>query len=134
MLKLWMRVVGIVYLVQFVAGGIIKAPIQMLAPSGTLDAAASGEPLAKFLVDTWLALGIESGVIGVALLVFARAPERAAGLVWAVLGIELLKGPAYDIYMIMEGYRASVFIIWIVVHSVIILTGLAALRKSRQPL
>jgi hypothetical protein len=126
-----MRIIGAVYLFQFIATAIVRAPIQTLAPAGTLDQAAAGEPLAKFLVDTWLAFGIEMGVIGVALISFAKAPQRATGLVWAVLGIELLKGPVYDIYMLMEGYDTTTFAVWIVVHTVIIVSGLVALKKAR---
>ncbi len=130
-LKLWMQAVGVFYLVQVVAMIVIKGPIRTLAPENTLDLAASGDRLAMFLVDTWVAFGIEVGVIGVALLLASRVPERGKVLAWTVIGIEFLKGPPYDIYMIARGYEQAPFIIWIVLHSIIMVTGYMAIRSSR---
>src|SRR5687767_2113036 len=130
-LKLWMRVVGIVYILNCIAMAVIKAPIQTLGPENTLDLAAAGDRMAMFLVDTWIAFGIEVGVIGVALLLASRVPERGRVLAWTVIGIEFLKGPPYDIYMIARGYDSTPFIIWIVIHSIIMITGYLAIRASR---
>ena len=130
-LKLWMQTVGVFYLVQVVAMIVIKGPIRMLAPENTLDLAATGDRMAMFLVDTWVAFGIEVGVIGVALLLASRVPERGRVLAWTVIGIEFLKGPPYDMYMIARGYDPVPFVIWIVIHSVIMLTGYFAIRASR---
>lgn len=130
-LKLWMQAVGVFYLVQVVAMIVIKGPILTLAPENTLDLAAGGDRLAMFLIDTWIAFGIEVGVIGVALLLASRVPERGKVLAWTVIGIEFLKGPPYDIYMIARGYDSTPFIIWIVIHCVIMLTGFFAIRSSR---
>lgn len=130
-LKLWMQVVGVFYLVQAIVMIVVKAPILTLAPENTLDLAAGGDKMAMFLVDTWIAFGIEVGVIGVALLLASRVPERGRVLAWTVIGIEFLKGPPYDIYMIARGYESTPFIVWIVIHSVIMLTGYFAIRSSR---
>jgi BphX-like protein len=131
-LKWWMRIVGVFYLVQFVVMVVVKAPIRTLAPENTLELASTGDRIAMLLVDTWIAFGIEVGVIGAALLLASRVPERAKVLAWTVIGIELLKGPPYDIYMMTRGYDSTVFIVWIVVHSIVILTGILALRSARQ--
>lgn len=131
-LKWWMRIVGVFYLLQFVVMAFIRIPISTLAPEGTLNRAAAGDPLARFLIDTWIAFGIEVGVIGAALLIASRKPDQAKTLVWSVIGIELLKGPAYDIYMIQQGYNPSVFVTWIIIHTIIIATGLLSLRKGRS--
>ena len=130
-LKLWMQVVGVFYLVQAIVMIVVKAPILTLAPENTLDLAAAGDKMAMFLVDTWIAFGIEVGVIGVALLLASRVPERGRVLAWTVIGIEFLKGPPYDMYMIARGYDPMPFVIWIVIHSVIMLTGYFAIRASR---
>jgi hypothetical protein len=38
-----------------------------------------------------------------------------------------------DIYMIARGNKLPVLAVWIVIHSVVIVTGLLALRRSRSP-
>jgi len=129
-LKWWMRVVGAFYLLQFVMMAFVRAPIRALGPEGALALASSGDPLARFLVDTWIAFGLEVGVIGTALLIASRTPGQARALVWTVIGIELVKGPAYDIYMIARGYELTAFVIWIVIHTVIIASGIYSLRKA----
>jgi hypothetical protein len=74
----------------------------------------------------WLRI-VEIGAIGVALVVASRTPEQAKVLVWTIIAIELARGIANDVYMIARGYNATVFVIWIVIHTVVILTGLRAL-------
>ena len=130
-LKWWMRIVGVFYLLQFVMMAFVRAPIRALGPEGALAQASTGDPMAIFLVDTWVAFGLEVGVIGAGLLIASRIPDQAKALVWTVIGIELVKGPAYDIYMIARGYELTAFVIWIVIHSVIIVTGLLSLRTTR---
>ena len=127
-----MRIVGAFYVLQFVMMVFVRAPIQAIGPEGTLALASAGDPLARFLVDTWIAFGLEVGVLGAGLFVFSGKPDQAKALVWTVIGIELAKGPAYDIYMIARGYELTAFVIWIVIHSVIIVTGVYSLRKAAQ--
>ena len=129
-IKWWMRVVGVFYLLQFVMMVFVRAPIQAIGPKGALELASAGDPLASFLVDTWIAFGLEVGVLGAGLLIFSGKPDHAKALVWTVIGIELVKGPAYDIYMIVRGYELTAFVIWIVIHTVIIVTGIYSLRKA----
>ena len=127
----WMRLVGVFYLLQFVMMAFVRAPIRTFGPDGALAQADAGEPVASFLVDTWLTFGLEVGAIGVALLVAARHPSQARGVVWTVLGIELMRGIVLDTYMIARGIEVSGYAIWIVIHSVVIVTGLLALRTAR---
>jgi hypothetical protein len=107
-LTLWMRVVGVFYLFQFVAMAIVRAPVRTQGPAGTLALAHAGDPLAKFVVDTWLTFGLEVSAIGVALLVLSRRPSQARGVAWTVLGIELMRGLVNDLYMMTRGRRHSV--------------------------
>jgi hypothetical protein len=124
-----MRIIGGFYLLQFVMIAFVRAPIQAFGPEGTLSSEAAGDPLARFLVDTWVGFGLESAAIGIGLLVASRAASLAKPLVWTVLAIELAKGIIFDVYMIMRGYDALGFAVWIVIHSIIIVTGMLALRK-----
>ncbi len=130
--KWWMRVVGLFYLLVFVMAAFVKAPIREEGPAGALDLAARGDPMARFVVDTWVTLGLELGAVGVALLVASRAAERARSLIWTVGAMELA-GIAADIYKIVRGYDLRAPLTWMVVHSVIVATGLWALRESRRP-
>lgn len=128
----WLRVVGVFYLFLFVMIVFVRLPLQTFAPEGTLALAASGDPIARYLVDTWVMFGLEVGVIGVALLVASRNVAQARLLVWTVMGIELVRGIVDDIYMIARGYEPGGFIAWIMIHSIIIVTGYLALKTARQ--
>ena len=130
-LKRWLRVVGAFYLLQFVMNALVHAPISAVGPEGALARASEGDPTARFLVDTWVTFGLEVGAIGAALVIASRTPEQAKVLVWAVIGIELARGVANDVYMIVQGYSPAVFITWIVIHTVVIVTGLLSLQRRR---
>ena len=132
MLKWWMRIVGAFYLFLFVAAAILKLPIQALAPEGTLDKAAAGDALARFVVDSWVILGLAIGSVGLALLLASRAPSRARVLVWTALGFELFWGLCADIYQLARGHSIQVVGTWIVIHIIVIATGIMALRNSRD--
>ena len=132
MLKWWMRIVGAFYLFLFVAAAILKLPIQALAPEGTLDKAAAGDALARFVVDSWVILGLAIGSVGLALLLASRTPSRARTLVWAALGFELFWGLCSDIYQLARGHSIQVVGTWIVIHIIIISTGIFALRNSHD--
>jgi hypothetical protein len=128
----WMRIVGALYLFLFVAAAFLRLPIQAEGPPGVLELASSGEPVARFVVDTWVVLGLELGVIGAALLLASRAPAKSIVLVMTVIAGELVWGIGSDLYKLARGYPFPVSGPWIIVHSVVILTGLLALRKARS--
>ena len=125
-----MRIVGILYLFLFVAATFLQMPIRAEGPDGMLDQLAAGDPTARFAVDTWVTLGLLLGVIGSGLLMCSRAPERSMALVWTVIGGELAWGIGSDIYKIVRGYAATLPVIWILIHLMIIFTGLYSLRSS----
>jgi hypothetical protein len=127
-LKWWLRVVGAIYVLNGIMMAVVRAPIRSAGPDGVLDAAAAGDPTARFLVDTWVGFGIEVAAIGVVLLVASATPGLAKVLVWLVIGIELTRGIAFDVYMVARDYEPSVFVPWLVVHAVIIVTGVLVLR------
>jgi hypothetical protein len=131
-LTLWMRIVGIFYLLQFVMMAFVRAPIRQFGPHGALAQAHAGDPLAKFLVDTWLIFGLEVGAIGVAVLIASRRPYQARGVAWTVVGIELSRGILADSIMIARGIEVAGYLVWIVIHSVVIATGLLALRATLE--
>ena len=130
-LRWWMRVVGTFYLLLFVLGAIIKLPVeQTLAQAGVLMDQTN---LAhRFLVDTWVMFALELGVIGAALWFFSDRPYESRALIWTVLGLELIRGIVDDIYMLIRGYDPAFYIGWIVLHTIIILTGLWSLRSASE--
>ena len=126
-----MRIVGVIYLFLFVAATFLKLPIRAEGPEGVLARASAGDPTARFVVDTWVTLGIWYGVIGAALLVATRMPQQAKVLGWTVIGLEL-GGIVIDIYKVTRGYDLTAPIIWMVIHSVIIVAGLVILRRAQS--
>ena len=62
--KLWLRCVGAFYLLMFVVAALVRLPIRVLGPEGTLERAATGDPTARLLVDTWTTLGLEFAAVG----------------------------------------------------------------------
>ena len=131
-LNLWMRVVGVFYVLQFVAMAIVRAPIRTFGPAGALEQASAGEPVATFLVDTWLIFGLEVLAIGVCLLIASRRQAWAAGVVWTVIAIELSRGIVADSIMIARGIEVAGYLVWIAIHSMVIVTGLRAIRAARR--
>ena len=128
----WMRAVGVFYLVSFVAATFLRVPIKAEGPEGVLALADAGDPVARFLVDTWVTLGIELFVLGTALLIASRVPAQAKALVWTILSMELFRGIGIDIYKMTRGYALTGLIVWIIIHSVIIISGLYALNKASE--
>ena len=127
-----MQIVGAFYVLQFVMMAFVRAPIRTFGPDGTLSKAAAGDTLARFVVDTWTIFGLEVGAVGVMLLIATRRTELAPGAIWTVLAIEVGRGVIADTYMIARGIHVGGYLVWIVIHSVVIVTGLMALRARRR--
>jgi hypothetical protein len=119
----WMRVVGALYLFLCIATIILRLPIRAEGPKGLLAQARAGDPTARYAVDTWFMLGLYFLVVGTSLLVFSDAPGEARALVWAVLGLEVA-GIVVDVYKLQRGYDRKAPIAWLVIHSLIIASGL----------
>jgi len=128
----WMRIVGVFYVFLFVATAILKLPIRVLGPEGTLEKAISGDSMARFVEDTWVILGLALGAIGLALLMASRHPARSKVLVWTVIGFEFIWGIISDLYQITRGHPVEKILPWIIIHIVIITLGFLSLRNSPQ--
>ncbi len=132
-LRWWLRIVGAFYVLDFAMKTFVLASIRSVGPEGVLDKAAAGDPIARFVVDTWVGFGLETGAIGAGLLIASRRPELASALVWAVIAVELLRGIAYDVYMLARGYDVVTFVVWIAIHTVIIASAVICLRAAARP-
>ena len=80
-------------------------------------------------MDSWVTLGLEFAMIAVALLIGSRAPERAIALVWTVMGLEVGRGIVTSAYMMVRGHDPKPHVIWIVIHSVVVASGLFLLGR-----
>jgi hypothetical protein len=129
-LQWWMRLVGAYYLLAFV-GVMARAPIRAEGPPGVLERAITGDGTARFVVDTWTALGLLLGVIGATVLYFSTQPNDARAVAQMIVAMELAWGIPIDVYKIARGYPKRVLIPWLVVHAVVIATGILALGAQR---
>lgn len=127
-LRWWMRAVGAVYLLQAVVAAVVHLPVYVLGPPGTLEAAEAGDLTALLLIDTWVLFGLEVATVGVALFVASFRAADPRVFVWVVLALELFRGIGHDVYMLARGYPATGLVVWIVIHVVIIGSGLLLLR------
>ena len=125
-LQLWMRIVGSLYLLMFVAV-LARAPIRAEGPEGVVEQAAAGDPTARFVITTWITLGLLLGVLGGALLYFSGNPDAARSLAWTAIAVELVWGIPIDLFKIVRGQKKVPSVVWIGIHSVLGVVGLAAL-------
>jgi hypothetical protein len=129
----WMRVVGVFY----VAIGVRAIPLineqQVAIVIPGLEVGPQTVAF-KALMDWIFLFGVDTLIIGVMLFVGSRRPGRATLLVQTVLVLEAVRGVAFDVYLILRGYAPEPFYLgFIVVHLVIIGTGLLALRRAGTP-
>lgn len=61
----------------------------------------------------------------------SRDPLKHVSIVWQVVALEAVRGVLDDIYMIARGYAAPVYAGFIVLHLIIIATGIACVRRAQ---
>jgi hypothetical protein len=128
-LRRWMRGVGAFYLLVALFNTPPAIAARFPVQYGWLDLEV-GAASAQALIDVWFMFGLEVGVVGLALLLSARDPRRHVALVWTVLGLELVRGVADDLYLLVRGYDLATYVTWIAIHAVVIATGLRALHRA----
>ncbi len=82
-------------------------------------------------VDGWSPFAFEIFAIATFCLWAARSPRRDLGAVWLLVWLELWHGIVDDLYLIARGYDAMSYIVFIVVHLIIIVTGVWAARAAQ---
>jgi hypothetical protein len=129
----WFRIVGVFYLLLtlmniyflFIGDG-----SQMIAD--TLPAPMNTEPLAvRAFMDAWLVFVFELGVLGAMALVASRAPLQNRIMAWVIIWAELFRGVVADVIWIMRGYSVSSYIVFIIIHLIIIATGVMFVRQAQ---
>jgi hypothetical protein len=129
-LKWWLRAVGAFYVAQCFMMAVVRAPILAQGPAGTLERYAAGDALAGFVVETWVIFALQVGATGVVMLLASRSPGQAGWLAWAAIAIEVGRGVVADVWLYGRGTTSAGFIgTWLLIHSVIIVTGLLAVKR-----
>lgn len=133
-LSRWMRVVGILYVLNGVA--LVGMYLTPAIRGALLDQAVPGadptHPLAEWGMEIWLMFGFEMLVVGAAVVVASRNAWANRILAYTVLGLELIRGIVDDVVWIAKGYPPGVYVAWMIFHSILILTGVLALRRAHS--
>lgn len=131
-LKWWFRIVGLFYLlltlmnlyVLFLGGG------QLFAD--TLPAPLNTDALAvRAFSDAWMVFVFELGVLGAMALVASRDPAKNRIMAWVIIWAEVFRGILADAIWITRGYDAGSYSGFIVIHLVIVATGIMFLRQAK---
>jgi hypothetical protein len=128
-LKWWFRIVGAFYVVLGIGfvPALNAARLPMILPD--FDAPIDGVAY-RALLDFSFMFGLDLLVIGAFLLYASRDPSRFIPVAWLVVVLEAVRGVVDDVYMIARGYDAGFYLSFILVHLVIIATGVVSVRKA----
>lgn len=126
----WMRVVGTFYLLLTLMNfyGLFFS-VQMFEDS--LPYVGNGQAVSAF-TDAWLVFVFELGVLGAMLLYGSFVPEQARLLMLTVIFAEVFRGIVADGIWITRGYDVASYSIFIVIHLVIIATGILFLPEIKK--
>ena len=124
----WLRAVGVLYLVL---GAAWLPPVTSTRLEGAVpgfDGPAGGTAERGF-ADYLLMFGLELIVLAAFLLVASFRRSWWVPAAWLVIALSMVRGIVDDVYMIAVGYPVPMFLGFIALHAVVILTGLIALRR-----
>jgi len=76
--------------------------------------------------------GLDMIVVGGFLLYASRDPLKHLWLVWLIVALEIVRGILDDLYMIAVGYSAPFMVGFIVLHLIIIATGVSFARQAQR--
>ncbi len=127
-LKWWFRLVGALYILLGVGfiPALNAARLPLMLPG--FDAPIGGTAY-RGLLDFTLMFGLDLLVTGAYMLYASRDPGKHLSIVWLVVALEIVRGILDDIYMLIQGYAAPFYIGFIVLHLVIIVTGVVFVRQ-----
>lgn len=124
----WFRIVGGFYLLL----GVMNLYGTFVDPAlfaGNLPYPATDE-VVKAFVDGWSPFAFEIVGIATFMLWASRDPRKYLGAVWLLVWLEFMHGVLDDIYLIANGFDAGGYIVFIIIHLVIIVTGVMAARHT----
>ena len=124
----WFRIVGAVNIVLGLLWlPFLNAPRLELSVPGW-DAPIGGTAHQGFLDYTML-FGLDLLVLGAFLIGASFRPAQGRILAWLAITLSIVRGILDDVYMIAVGYPVPMFLGFIALHAVVILTGVIALRR-----
>jgi hypothetical protein len=128
-LKWWFRAVGAIYVIFGIGflPPLNAARLPLMLPG--FDAPVGGVAY-NALLDFSFMFGLEIIVLGLFLIAASRDPLRFVPLVWLVVALEAVRGVLDDVYMIARGYDTALYVGFIIVHLVVIGTGVAFVRQA----
>jgi len=128
-LKWWFRIVGAFYLLLALMNMYFTFSGDTQIVRDTIPFAVDDAGVKAF-IDGWSPFAFEILGISTFLLWASRKPARYLSAVWLVVWLELLHGVVDDVYLIARGYDAAGYVAFIVVHLIIIVTGVRFVRQA----
>jgi hypothetical protein len=128
-LQWWFRIVSVWYLLLFLMNIYVMflGSSQYLAE--TLPFPADEWAIRAF-VDGWSPFLFEVFGIATFALWASRKPAKYAGAALLLVWLEFTHGVLDDLFLIARGYDATGYIAFIVIHLIIIATGIWAVRQA----
>ena len=84
----------------------------------------------RVAIDMWSAFAFFILGLATFMLWASRDPLKYLGAVWLIVWLELFYGVGGDVYLIAGGYDAASYIVFIVIHLSIIVTGVMFAREA----
>lgn len=126
----WFRIVGGFYALL----ALMNMYFVLFNPAGAMVGefpfAVTADSTMAF-IDGWSAFAFATLGISTFLLWASRNPLKYLGAVWLVVWLEIWYGIADDVYLIARGYDAVGYIVFIVIHLAIIVTGVMFARQAQ---
>jgi len=127
----WFRIVGVIHIGLGISWlPFANAPkLEQVIPN--FDGAIGGTAYNGFL-DWMVVFGLEMIVVGAFQLWASRRPLRYLPVVGLIIALSAVRGIADDVYMIARGYPLASNLVFIALHTAIIVTGVLAARAARR--
>ena len=81
-------------------------------------------------VDAWFPFACDILIVGVALLVASKRPERNIGLAWLAIALEVAHGIAHNVFLIRRGYEAGGYIAFLAFTCAMVIWGVWAIIRA----
>jgi hypothetical protein len=125
----WFRIVGAFYLLLAVMN-LYGTFVDQAFFAQILPFPAS-EQVVKAFVIGWSPFAFEILGLGTFMLWASRNAGKYSGAVWLIVWLELLHGVVDDVYLIANGFNAAEYVPFIVIHLIIIVTGVLFARQTQ---
>ncbi|MBI5303428.1 MAG: BphX family protein [Chloroflexi bacterium] len=131
-LQWWFRIVGAFYLLLTLMNlGVTIFDTQLQMYKDLLPPPLTGNTLAaRGFADAWFVFVMDVLGTAIFLLWASRNPLKHISVVWFAVLLEFLHGVVGDAYWITRGYDVMSYLVFIVIHFIIIVTGAMFAREA----